>query len=76
VSARFAERPDPAKLAAADLSAYAPEECGVGEREVYVWYPAGQQSAKLTYAFFEKRLGCAATARNWNTVTKLLAMMG
>lgn len=40
-----------------------------------MFYPAGMQKAKLTYAFFEKKLGCAATARNWNTVTKLLAMM-
>ncbi|RKR88678.1 uncharacterized protein (DUF1697 family) [Micromonospora pisi] len=71
----LAERPDPSRLAAIDFTAYAPEECGVGERELYVWYPGGQQNAKLTYAFFEKRLGGVATARNWNTVTKLLAMM-
>jgi len=71
----LSERPGRAKLADIDFAAFAPEECEVGKRELYVWFPDGVRNAKLTYAFFEKKLGCVATARNWNTVTKLLAMM-
>jgi uncharacterized protein (DUF1697 family) len=55
----------------------APDVLGVGERgmrELYMWCPAGVHEAKLTYAQLEKRLGVVATARNWNTVTKLLAL--
>jgi uncharacterized protein (DUF1697 family) len=68
-------RPDPATLADIDFASFAPEECGVGEREFYVWFPDGVNNAKLSYAFFEKRFGGVATARNWNTVTKLLVML-
>jgi hypothetical protein len=32
------------------------------------------QGAKLTHAFWEKRLGLTATGRNWNTVTRLLEL--
>jgi hypothetical protein len=31
-------------------------------------------TAVVTHAFWERRLGLTATARNWNTVEKLLAM--
>ncbi|SHN29636.1 DUF1697 domain-containing protein [Cryptosporangium aurantiacum] len=69
----------PAELDAVDPSTYAPEVMAVGEREVYVWYPDGVRKAKLNPPFFEKRYPkdarVAATARNWNTLTKLLTMM-
>ena len=70
-------RPDAEALLAVDPASYAPERLAVGEREVYVWYPEGVRKAKLNPPFFEKRLGkgSAGTARNWNTVTKLLALM-
>ena len=31
---------------------------------------------KLTNAYFDSKLSTIATARNWNTVLKLLEMMG
>ena len=73
----LSEPPDAAVLLAVDPATYAPEVMAVGEREVYVWYPDGVRKAKLSPPFFEKRLGkgAAGTARNWNTVTKLLALM-
>lgn len=43
-------------------------------RELFIYYPDGQGRTKLTNAFIEKKLGMRGTARNWNTVTKLLAM--
>jgi uncharacterized protein (DUF1697 family) len=46
----------------------------VDGREVFVWWPQGAHRARLTHAFLERRLKVTATARNWNTVEKLLAM--
>ena len=40
----------------------------------YAVYPDGVGVSKLTNAVLEKKLGTRATGRNWNTVTKLLAM--
>jgi uncharacterized protein (DUF1697 family) len=33
--------------------------------------PNGYGRSKLSNAYFEKKLGVAATSRNWNTVTNL-----
>ena len=52
----------------------APEQFVVSAREIYAWYPNGFQRAKLGNVLSEQRLGVAATARNWNTVTKLLEL--
>lgn len=68
---------DPRRLADIDPETHAPEQFRAGEEEIYLWYPNGMRDARLTHALFEKRLGngVAATARNWNTVTKLLDLM-
>jgi uncharacterized protein (DUF1697 family) len=52
----------------------APEQLVVRERELYAWYPSGMQKSKLARMLSDKDLGVVATARNWNTVTKLLAI--
>jgi len=36
--------------------------------------PNGFGRSKLTVDYFERRLGLAATARNWKTVTKLVEL--
>ncbi len=66
--------PDPERLRELDPVDFEPDLFGFGEREIYVWCPEGVRTIKLSYAFFEKRFGVVATARNWNTVTKLLAL--
>lgn len=38
---------------------------------VYLHCPIGYSKTKLTNDFFEKKLKCKATTRNWNTITKL-----
>ena len=43
-------------------------------RELYIRYPDGIGTSKLTGAVIERRLGTRGTARNWNTVTKLAAL--
>ena len=45
-------------------------------RELYITYPDGIGRSKLTGAVIEKKLGVRGTARNWNTVTKLAALVG
>ena len=50
-----------------------PEQVRMG-CEVYIYYPNGMGRSKLTPAVIEKALGGPATARNWNTVTKLLEL--
>jgi uncharacterized protein (DUF1697 family) len=52
---------------------FAPELFHVGPREVYFWTPGGSINSKVLAAF-PGRKGEVATMRNWNTVTKLLAM--
>lgn len=59
---------------ALDLSAYGPETAAVHGTEVYLHYPNGQGRSKVTNAVLERLLGTPATARNWNTVGKLLAL--
>ena len=51
-----------------------PEELRIDGREVYVYYPNGMGRSKLSPALIEKTLKVSGTARNWNTVTKLLEM--
>ena len=59
------------ELAEADV---APEQLVVSGREIYAWHPNGIQRSELTKLLSERRLGVNVTARNWNTVTKLLAI--
>lgn len=57
------------------LSYKGPEELFVTDHAVYIYYPEGAGRSKLTNSLVEKRLNVRATARNWNTVTKLLALV-
>jgi uncharacterized protein (DUF1697 family) len=41
---------------------------------IYAWYKDGLTGSKLAGALSDKRLGVTATARNWNTTTKLLQL--
>ncbi|TDV53695.1 DUF1697 domain-containing protein [Actinophytocola oryzae] len=56
-----------------DPAEYEPELVHLAEREAYFWLPGGFQKSRLMAAF-PTRKGQVATVRNWNTVTKLLAM--
>ncbi len=44
-------------------------------REVYLHLPQGMARTKLTNAYFDAKLKTVSTARNWNTVSKLVAML-
>lgn len=62
------------RLAALDPVAYAPDEFRAGEREIYAHFPGGMHDSKLAARFTDRWLGLTTSARNWNTVTKLLAL--
>lgn len=49
-----------------------PEEAVLDGREVFVRYPEGIGGSKLQAGWFEKRLGVTGTARNANTIAKLI----
>ena len=51
------------------------ERLKLSGRELYVHYPEGQGRSKVTNAVLERALGVPVTVRNWNTVTKLSAML-
>jgi uncharacterized protein (DUF1697 family) len=59
-----------------ELSAAAvePERLVVADREIYAWHPDGIGRSKLAALLAGRGLGVTATARNWATVTKLLAL--
>jgi uncharacterized protein (DUF1697 family) len=52
---------------------HSPEVLHLDGTEAYVWSPEGVKAMKLSYTFLEKRFGCIATARNWNTLEKIAA---
>jgi uncharacterized protein (DUF1697 family) len=45
-------------------------------KHVYIIYPAGIGTSKVTGTLIERKLGTRGTARNWNTVLKLLTLAG
>ena len=51
-----------------------PEELHVGTLELYTYFPNGMARPKLSMAKVERTLAVPCSGRNWNTVTKLLAM--
>jgi uncharacterized protein (DUF1697 family) len=65
--------PDPAELATLDPATYAPDELVAVGRELYMYFPNGLGKTRLT-PILGRRLSVESTVRNWNTVTKLVAM--
>ncbi|WP_412539965.1 DUF1697 domain-containing protein [Longispora sp. K20-0274] len=66
--------PTAAKVATLDPAPLAPDEFVVDGAEAFLWYANGSGRSKLTNDLLERRLGVTGTARNWNTVTKLLTL--
>ncbi|WP_407564225.1 DUF1697 domain-containing protein [Streptomyces sp. 184] len=72
----FLSEPAPADawFRTVDPASYAPDRYEVGDRVVYVWCPGGLGRSKLAADFSGRKLAVTATARNWNTVLKLLEL--
>jgi uncharacterized protein (DUF1697 family) len=71
----LADRPSSKAIESLDPDRSPPDEFVVTRREVYLLFPKGSGRSKLTVDYFERMLGTRATARNWNTVLKMLKMM-
>jgi len=51
-----------------------PEELHFSGRELFIFFPEGMGRSKLPVPAIEKQMATPGTARNWNTVVKLLEM--
>jgi uncharacterized protein (DUF1697 family) len=67
--------PERTAVAALQAAIQGPETIAAVGRELFIAYPDGIGDSKLTNAVVERRLGVRGTARNWNTATKLGAML-
>jgi uncharacterized protein (DUF1697 family) len=67
--------PDPARVAELEPDRSPPDRFALSGREIYLHYPQGSGRSKLNLEYFERKLGVAGTARNWNTVTRVLLML-
>jgi uncharacterized protein (DUF1697 family) len=73
----FLSKKLPAKVARElEQAELAPAQLAVHGREIYAWYPDGSQRSPAAKLLDDRRLGVVSTARNWNTVTKLLELLG
>jgi len=70
------ERPGAGVLQGLDLDAFAPEACTLVGRDLYLHLPNGMGRAKLPVALEKATRGTkgVGTARNWNTVLKLVEL--
>jgi uncharacterized protein (DUF1697 family) len=66
--------PDPKQLDALDPASFLPEQFHVAGRDIYARHPNGIGRSKLAMKLSSLKLGATPTARNWNTVKKLLAL--
>ena len=67
----LAAKPDPKRVRQLGEESFASERFEVAGPDVYLSFPNGYGRSKLNNALLERRLGVAATTRNWRTVTAL-----
>ena len=72
----LSEDPAPERLSAIDPAAVAPDVFVARDRVIHTWYRDGLQASKLAGQLTDRALGVTATARNWNTVRKLVELSG
>lgn len=70
----LAAEPGPSEIAQARGIKAESEELHIDRLELYIYFANGMARPKLSPAVLEKKLKTAGTGRNWNTVTKLLAL--
>ena len=68
--------PTAAEIAPLHAADFGDERFAVAGSEIYTWHPNGQGRSPLAGALGKLRLRGAVTTRNWNTVLKLLEMLG
>ncbi len=70
----LADDPGKSRVATLDPDRSPPDRFAVKGKEIYLACPQGVGKSKLTSAWFDAKLGTISTARNWNTILKLVAM--
>ena len=66
--------PSPDAVARLEPDRFVPERFELAGAELFAHYPNGAGRSKMTLDYFEKRLGVRGTARNLNTVAKLIEL--
>jgi len=66
--------PKPAAIATLDPDRSPGDEFSVSGSEIFLRYPNGSGRSRLTLDYLERRLGVTGTARNWNTLLKLVEL--
>lgn len=66
--------PTPEKISAVEAIHYPNEEFRISTKCIYYYCTKGYGQAKMSGTFFEKKLGVAITARNYNTMKRILDM--
>lgn len=70
------DAPTPAALKSLRAAIVGREQLRADRRAVYLVYPDGMGTSKLSSALIERMLQTRGTARNWNTVLKVAATLG
>jgi uncharacterized protein (DUF1697 family) len=70
----LAVRPPRDLISQLEQAAVSSEQVVVIGREIYAWHPKTIARSRLWGLLAGQQLGVTATARNWTTVTKLLAL--
>jgi uncharacterized protein (DUF1697 family) len=70
----LAADPHPDALAKLHAINAGPEVVHFSSRELYIYFPNGVGGAELSWSTIDRTIKVPITGRNWNTVTKLLAM--
>jgi uncharacterized protein (DUF1697 family) len=70
----FSGSPSPDQVALLERDRFLPDQFEVIGSELYGCYPNGSGRSKMTLDYFEKRLQVRGTARNLNTVAKLIEL--
>jgi uncharacterized protein (DUF1697 family) len=66
--------PQPDQAARLEPDRFGPERFALIGSDLYLHYPNGAGRSKMNLDYFEKRLGVRGTARNLNTVAKLIEL--
>ena len=69
------DAPQPPALAALKAAIAGQEYFHARGRELYLYYPEGMGQSRFTGSVIERKLGTRGTARNWNTLQKIAALL-
>lgn len=72
----LANEPREAETAGLRANDWRPERYHLAGKEIFTWHPHGQGRSPLAAALGKLPLRGAVTTRNWNTVLKLLELLG